>query len=68
MVLRLIERFFNLSKLFVQGGTGIGDGLRLNSDALNQIINLPLHVANLNDCVVGFGELVANLERQVQLL
>src|SRR5262249_57602837 len=40
----------------------------LAGDALQQILNLLAHVANLNDRVVRLAQLVANLQPQLELL
>src|SRR5690349_6382582 len=70
LVLRLVERLFNRRQVLVQRRARVVDDfeVRLSRQALQQILNLFAHVANLNDRIVRLSQLVANLQPEFELL
>ena len=56
------ERFFDFRQFLIQRVACIGNRFRLCPDTLHQIVDLFLHVADLNDRIMRLSQFVANLQ------
>ena len=68
--LGLDKRFFHLGHLSIEPLAGIGNGLgaRVALQALVNRMDLLAKIANLDDGIVRFRDLVTDLEKQIELL